>query len=214
MKLASELESMVAEVLPVRTLRIVFLLVLAGSFNLSKAATVQFAARAVDSSEQPLSSISVGDEFTLKVFVQDARPEPLGVFSAYVDIHYEPEFVEVVPDSLLHSPMFRTGTAGDISTPGLVDEAGGIGGLSPLGDGQFELLAVSFVAIAPGQVEFGLSAADEIPLHATTVIGQNSALPESELEFSGTEVNVIPEPSALMLAAFAVFALLHFQYLK
>ncbi len=173
--------------------------------------TVQYRMTAIDSSGNTISEVAVGSRFTLEVTVEDTRLEPLGVFSGFLDVAFDASLVAVDPLSLVHSSTFDSGVNADFA-PGLIDEAGGVDGLIPLGAGEFELFSVEFVALNVGTVEFPGDPADEFPQRVATVIGQATRVPDSEQAFASGTLMVVPEPSnsAIMFGMLpALLFLLH-----
>jgi hypothetical protein len=119
-----------------------------------------------------IETIGLGEEFVVRVFVQDIRMTTrFGVFSAYLDIEYESALASVVPDAFMqldrttfetvsvtimdNQDDFGNGREGDATTPGLIDGAGSFSGsLSPTGPAERELLKFKVKADAVGTVTF------------------------------------------------------------
>ncbi|MGH7138046.1 MAG: hypothetical protein ACREHD_20030, partial [Pirellulales bacterium] len=101
----------------------------------------------------PVSSLSVGEDFTLKVFVQDARSNPTGVNQAYFDLAYNSSIAEVTGPVVNGADFDVTATGGD-STPGQITDAGGLSTTfsppSPLDEQQL-LFSVPMKAVVVGQ---------------------------------------------------------------
>ncbi len=156
--------------------------------------TIRFRTAVVDNLGNTISEIEVGSRFTLEVTVEDIRPEPTGAFSAYLDVAFDASLVAVDPLSLVHSSTFENGVNADFA-PGLIDEAGGTGGVVPLYAGEFDLFSVEFVALNVGALEFLGDPADEPIQHVVTLYGQTTIVPDSEQVFVNGSLTIVPEPS-------------------
>ena len=118
-----------------------------------------------------VTDLSVGEQFTLNVFVQDLRGLPEGsggAFSAYVDVLFNQLLARPVGDLRIDPTNFPSVNLGDLDTPGLIDGAGGVAGLSPTGPTVRLLFSQDFEAIAGGTLSFtGESTSDpDDPLDA------------------------------------------------
>ena len=161
---------------------------------------------ATDLGGNPISEVEVGEEFLLVATVQDLRPQPTGVFAAYVDILYDSGLV-AVNGPITHATMYRNGPDGDTSTPGLIDDAGGFFAVQDCqsfpchGDGDQELLfSVSFVAIASGTVTFDVGEPnDPTPVHDALVFGSNGPVAVEDIHFvDDTLLITAPTPADLV----------------
>lgn len=164
----------------------------------SQAQIVQYQFATLDSNGNSVSTVSVGSTFTLKAYVADVRAVPEGVFSAYLDVEYDPSLAAADPASIIHFTPYGDALSADFSSPGLIDEAGGLDGLTPTGGGNFELFSVEMQALAPGLLTISANASDEA-VHAVTAYGINTGIPASEQVFQSTTVSVVPEPKGRML---------------
>lgn len=118
-------------------------------------------------SGQPLTSIAAGQEFLVKLVVQDLRTTGSGtgegVFTAYVDLNYDSSKVEpVATDPITYDPLFQNGKSGDLSTPGLINELGAFSSLTagPGRDPQ-NFITIRMRAKAGGMAKFTMDEADE-----------------------------------------------------
>ncbi|MBU6386086.1 MAG: tandem-95 repeat protein [Planctomycetes bacterium] len=118
-------------------------------------------------SGQPLTSIAAGQEFLVKLVVQDLRTTGSGtgegVFTAYVDLNYDSSKVEpVATNPITYDPLFQNGKSGDLSTPGLIDELGAFSSLTagPGRDPQ-NFITIRMRAKAGGLAKFTMDEADE-----------------------------------------------------
>ena len=118
-------------------------------------------------SGQPLTSIAAGQEFLVKLVVQDLRTTGSGtgegVFTAYVDLNYDSSKVEpVATNPITYDPLFQNGKSGDLSTPGLINELGAFSSLTagPGRDPQ-NFITIRMRAKAGGLAKFTMDEADE-----------------------------------------------------
>ena len=95
--------------------------------------SVEFFVRTFDPlTGNEIAVVQPGDEFDLRVFVEDIRPNPQGVFAPFVDVTYDAALASVPAtdppgDEIVPSSTYNTVPEGDASTPGLLDEVGGLG---------------------------------------------------------------------------------------
>ncbi|MCH5375285.1 MAG: beta-propeller domain-containing protein, partial [Planctomycetes bacterium] len=116
---------------------------------------------AVDSDGNAITSIQSGKSFLLNVYAEDLRRDAQGVYAAYVDILYRDRLLHVDGD-VAFGAEFINGRTVRIDTPGLVDEIGAFGGLSPLGAGERVIASIPLVADRAGSAKFTLAEADEV----------------------------------------------------
>ena len=91
----------------------------------SVAACVRFEFVDPASPGTPLSSLTVGEPFELRAYIQDVRPEPAGFSLAYLDVNYDSALAAVTGDVEREESLFDLLPRGDVSMPGLIDSAGG-----------------------------------------------------------------------------------------
>lgn len=152
----------------------------------------------------PGAQVVEGDEFTIQVSVRDSRlsvSEPdAGVYAAYVDLLYDADHLQVVPGTLSHGSIYTDITQGSSSTPGLVNEAGGV--QSGIDQSEFErgddpMMVFSFdvVAIASTDGELTLLETDPVnvtPLHDTVVIAPTpSTIPTLDIDYNATSIEIL-----------------------
>jgi len=140
----------------------------------------------------PVDSVEVGERFLLQVSVEDTRPNPPGVFAAYVDIEFDGSrastFGPVIP-----AANFQNGVSGEMDTPGLIDEAGGFGtSLVPTGAAVSELFTVMVAAESVGQLTFHSYAADIIRPHALLLYGIDTTITSNSVAFGEVTIDVTP----------------------
>lgn len=154
----------------------------------------------------PITNVRVGDEFLLRVSVEDLRAfaNPEGVASAFLDLLYTDELVGTVdtitsddfPFDITFGPLFSRAEGlqrASASTPGLIDEVGGvqqITGQIPH-NGPAELFTIRLLAISPGVAQFLANPADD-PESETIVLAQDTALTVSQLRLGTAELLIVP----------------------
>ena len=96
--------------------------------------TMDLTAQAFDVAGNPISEILVGTDFLIGLVVEDTRPTPSGVFSAYADVtldntalaSFNSGPLSATPELTFH-PQFAVGRTGTIIEPTVeVDDAGAI----------------------------------------------------------------------------------------
>ena len=127
-----------------------------------------------------LSTVDVGTEFLLKVFVEDLRSQPQGVFGAVLDVLYNQQLVSVIGPVTFGSD-YSASQQHDISTAGIINETGAYAGsLSPLGGGERLLFSVLVRATKSGTVVFTADPPD----------GVSAQDPDPEILLYGEDLNV------------------------
>ncbi|MDP6719554.1 MAG: hypothetical protein QGF59_12925, partial [Pirellulaceae bacterium] len=154
-------------------------------------ATVRFRLEVTDTAGVPISSATVGQQFHVNVYVEDARMQPTGVFAAYLDIGYDVGLVTASP--IVLGSTYQSFVSGNTSTDGLIDEAGAADGLDPLGGGEFFLFRVPFAASFPGTVNFLGNPADLSPQHDVHIFGTVIPVSPAEIDYGSAQLT-IPEP--------------------
>ncbi|MCE2811506.1 MAG: Ig-like domain-containing protein, partial [Planctomycetaceae bacterium] len=148
-------------------------------------------------SGQPLTTIAAGQEFLVKLVVQDLRTGGSGtgegVFTAYVDLNYDSSKVEpVATNPITYDQLFQNGKSGDLSVPGLINELGAFSSLTagPGRDPQ-NFVTVRMRAKAGGTAKFTMDEADEgnkaFGLFLDSV---NSGVPANRVLFDSKSLNV------------------------
>lgn len=155
-----------------------------------------------------VSDIVAGNQYTLTTYVQDITPGGSGVFSAFVDVQYDPMNVQLT-GPIQHGSTYSNGTNGSTATPGLIEAVGGVDGLTPTGVNSFEVFSIAFQALNSGPVDFQLSAPLDQAHHATTRYFSNFETPVECIDFGTGQTNfpaacTVPEPTSmgLLYAAF------------
>lgn len=146
----------------------------------------------VDSSGAPITTVAVGQNFKVQVFVQDLRPgdEAKGVFSAYADLIFDSNVVEPIATNPITHGVFPNSPGGTVRT-GVVDELGGLTqNTSAFTDGQKYLLAeVTFRAKTAGNAGLLLDPPDD-SLSDVLLFQTTSEVPASEISFGSSNFAV------------------------
>lgn len=139
----------------------------------------------------PISSIGPGGTFVLNVYVQDVSEIPRdGVFAAYIDVLYDSDLVSV-NGPIEYGEAYPNQQSGDVSVPGLIDEAGAFDGLSPLGPDEQLLFRVPMVANNAGVVDFTSNAADVLPAHDILLFNVSQPVPVDEVEYGTARLSIV-----------------------
>ncbi len=166
------------------------------SLNIQSDALVAFRLEATDTSGTPISSIMVGEQFDLRVYVADVTTQPFGVFSAFLDVLYDQQLV-MTDGNVTFGSAYPNGHNSNLATPGLIDETGGVAGLSDLGGGEFLLFRVPMQALATGTALFESNAADQLPLHETLRFGPVMDVEADDMLFGSTSLTIDPAFNAV-----------------
>jgi cyclophilin family peptidyl-prolyl cis-trans isomerase len=149
--------------------------------------------------DTPLSSLSINQEFNLRVVVQDLRNNPNGgVFSGYMDLLYDSSKIELVGTNPITFPtLYGNGRTFDISTPGAIEEVGAFSSLTvgPGTDPQ-TIFTVRMRAKGAGQALFSVNRAENAG-RKFSVFGQDSAVPDDLVAFGTATVNIAQNFSAV-----------------
>ena len=164
---------------------------------------VRYRLEATDANGNVVSEILVGQEFDLNVYVLDLRDDAQGVFSAYLDVTYDSTLASVVGD-FIYGSAYPDGHSGSTTTAGLIDEAGAIDGVSPLGADEKLLWSLPLMGDSAGTLFFSGDPADILPGHETTLFGLNEAVDSTFMEFANTSIVVNPVTTGVVDDMFSV----------
>ncbi len=157
----------------------------------------------------PITSIALGEDFRLQAIVQDLRDPPpelgSGTFAAYLNATYNPGLMSIAPSAVLEfDPFFNLVQTGDLSTPGLISGAGAATTtFSPPGNDPQPLWNVLITAIGPGVVSF-IPSFDTVVTHDVLLYLKNEIVLESEIDFVGSSLTIVPEPSGFVLGTICI----------
>ncbi len=168
----------------------------------------------------PADMVEIGEEFVVRVFVQDLRtqfdpPSQRGVFSAYLDLMYDESMLDLVavpPASNPHgfsrdvqfSPDYQELVSVDAFLPGLIDEAGAVQtngfdvATQPLGPNPVPFFDARFRATAVGNVEISGNSPED-PTHQFVFFRPSNlqALDPNFIDFGEFEITVTPPVGAV-----------------
>ena len=143
---------------------------------------VRFRLETTNLGGNPISSVPVGSEFQLRVYVQDIRPVPEGVFAGYLDVVYDTGHLTPTED-LVFGPQYQNTASGNGTVDGLIDEVGATDGITPLGGGEFLLFMLQFRADASGTVTFFGEPADLTPVNDIVLFGVDNAVSDAVIQY-------------------------------
>ena len=116
--------------------------------------------------------------------------DPTGVFAAYLDVNYPAALVSV-DGPIVHSSVYDSGVSGSTTTSGLIDEVGGVDGITELGGGLYEVFRVAMRAgNTPGEVDFTSDAADDLVQHPVIIFGTAFSIDASLIDYGSTLLTV------------------------
>ena len=148
---------------------------LVASLTVDGDALVEYSLELTDSDGNAITAVTVGDDFVLRVLVEDLRDTPRGAFAAYLDVEWADDRVEVA-GPITYGTAFPNVHTGSTSSENLIDEVGGTGGFNELGAGKFLVFSVPMRANTAGPVTIGANSADNSPHTDTLLFGTNTAI--------------------------------------
>jgi hypothetical protein len=161
---------------------------------LANTTQLRYRLEALDMSDQPITVLTVGQEFQLAAFVQDVRtptPAPAGVFAGYLNVSYDPALASISP-----SATFTNGSFFSIQQSGSVAIAGQIAGAGAAatsfkapGNAEQLLWTVPVQAAAVGSLIF-TSSFDAIAGHDNLLYGLDDPIPQGNVEFDTLTLQV------------------------
>jgi len=147
-----------------------------------------------------LPVVAVGDTFYLEVWMNDVGDPLTGISGGYLDIAYDTTYVDAT--GLNHGSIYTVLQFGAINDPaGLIDEFGGSYlGLDTPGTPDWALLGrVTIEATSAGTVTFTPQESDD----EFSRFSAGSA-PWAEINAPELSVDIVPEPSTLLLFVLGV----------
>ncbi len=165
------------------------------SLDVASNALVAFHIDTTDLDGTPITSVDVGGSFELQVYVSDVSADPHGVFAAFLDLLYDQTMVAVDGD-LTFGSEYPNNRVGDLTSPGLIDEAGAIASFNELGGGEYLLFKVPMKAVYAGDALFQSDAADNLPDHELLRFGGDFEVLADEVVYGSKTLTVNPGFSA------------------
>jgi len=162
---------------------------LVASLTVDGDALVEYSLELTDSDGNAITSATVGDDFVLRVLVEDLRDTPRGAFAAYLDVEWTDDRVEVA-GPITYGTAFPNVHTGNSSSENLIDEVGGTGGFNELGAGKFLVFSVPMKANTAGPVTIGADSADNSPHTDTLLFGTNTAIDSDVIIYNTVDLQV------------------------
>lgn len=148
--------------------------------------TVRIELMTVDAATgEVITNVRPGSEFELQAYVTDLRNQPMGVFSAYLDVVYD-STLAIPTGGIAHGESYPNVVSGSTETPGLIDEVGGTDGVRPLGGEPQRLFSVPMQAIGAGELRFFADPSDVLPDHQVLHFGGTATVDNGQIEYIGT----------------------------
>ncbi len=167
--------------------------------NVLNAQQARYWVTLTDLTDAPLTSIDQNAEFVMSVYTQDLRDDPRGMFSAYVDVAYDADLAAPI-GPIDHEDIYVAGVSGSTAQRGLLDEVGGLDGISGLGGGAFKVFSLRFASQQEsGTLTFQTGPATDQVQHPTLLFGATSVLDPSEISFGTASLRIVPEPNSACL---------------
>ena len=164
---------------------------------------------------RPITSIGTNSNFIVGMLAEDLRtmdaqgnpisPTSKGPFAAFVDSNFDTSLVSATGTNLssftFHNRLSST-ASGNFTTPGLLDEVGGVAfsnpGSSPTGAGQHLAWRTNFQSgNTTGAAVFSTNAADVVPAHDSLLFGVNAAVPTSMIDFNTVTLTIASDIAAV-----------------
>ncbi len=148
-----------------------------------------------------ITSVAPGGEFELRLFSVDRRTglaaDDGGVFSAFADVVYDSSLVSV-SGNLEIATLYASASSGTTTTPGLLDEVGGVDGLSPFGTDPTEVARIQMTAGAtPGVANFATDFADDAVQHPTLVFGLGTEIPRNLVDYGSASLTIASNTASI-----------------
>lgn len=130
------------------------------SITVAAAALGSVTVQLLNTSNNPITTVTVGQVFKVRLIARDLRPSGNGVGGVYADLNYNSAVVAVEgANPITRLNGFENGASGITTTLGLIDELGGFRASVP-GAEPIAFVEVTFRATAAGQANFTTDAAD------------------------------------------------------
>jgi large repetitive protein len=146
----------------------------------------------VDMQGNPLTQIATGQQFQVRLLVQDLRGfSATGVFSVYTDLLFDDDVIEPVANNpITYIEPFTNGKSGSTAIPGLIDELGAFSSSTQRTGGEPQVFAVvTFVAKAPGNASLRTESADTFG-NDILLFDESTAVPLTRIEFGSSPLAV------------------------
>ncbi len=151
--------------------------------------TVRFAF--ADMGGESSDFLMVGSDYTLQVYVRDSRSQPTGVQQAYFDVNYDSSLISVT-QAVAAGAQYQLQSAGDTTTDGLIDEAGGADSdtTPPTPPGtELLLFTVPIRVESAGTLQLTTDLS-ELTARLPKFFLSESVVPLGSIEFVGTSITI------------------------
>jgi large repetitive protein len=164
---------------------------------------------ATDFSDTPIASIEVGSQYKLRTEVQDIR-DPVaefpGVFAAAGDISFSSSLSSIdVSQTVEFGSFFNLLQESTLAPGGAIGWAA-TSSLTPPGNAPQFLFSVVLTATSPGTQVFVPDFSTD-PSHENLLYGKNEVLIAEEIQYVGSTLTIVPEPSTILLGTVALVGL-------
>jgi large repetitive protein len=153
---------------------------------------VEFSIQFVDTNNNAITELTVGQNFKVRLFATDIRDEDAdGVFSAFLDLLFNSTLVERVgTTSITYLNGFDASQSGDFNTAGVVNEigAGRSSSTSP-GNAPQLFAEITMRTIAAGQATFTTQAADEVGSEVS-LYSRPGEVPVGQITFESANISI------------------------
>jgi hypothetical protein len=172
--------------------------------------------RVTDLAGNDITSIEVGQQFKLQTIATDIRNPPpdnpthQGVFSANAIISFDAALSSLDPDQVVDFGSFFNFIQTAQLEPGLIQGFAASASFRGPGNSPQFVFSVTLTAESPGLQVFTPEMSTD-PDWAMAVYTGDIPLSAESIEFVGTSLQIVPEPSAVMLFVVAIAGLVTFR---
>lgn len=152
--------------------------------------TVGFELVTTNTAGEVTTDFAVGETILLNVMVTENVSTSPGVFSAYVDVTYNPLLV-ALNGEIEFAAEFPNARSANTSVPGFLDEVGAMHTVTPAFVSSQRLFTASFMATEAGSFTFASNAPDRLPGSDFTLFGVNGAVANQDMTFGSTTVSIV-----------------------
>lgn len=140
----------------------------------------------------PITTISVGQQFRVQVFVEDLRPsnDRAGVFAAYMNLAFDPTVVQPIATSpIRHVEPYNGGTSGTVSANRISALGANATSLQSLGAAERLFAEVTFTALAAGNAGLRTERSSD-PDQDIGLYSRNAAVSPDDVSFGASNFAV------------------------
>ncbi len=159
------------------------------SINVVQPMLVSYTLSFRDMNGNPITEVAVGETFKLRLSATDLRTVPEGVFSAFADILYNQTLIEAVGTNPFTFLPGILDLAGDVATPGLINEVGGTRTSIESPGETLNIVDITLRAKAIGQATFTTESADA-PGSDTALLLRSGAVPLNQILYNSASLAI------------------------